>query len=291
MRVNKLLRHTQENYLYILELDLTPDILEAFKGIHYVLLQGSNDRAKSLAQKLAYQFLGINYNYFEPKDIAPTSRYQVYRIGNILSVSHGMGSTSIITLLQEITKALYYAGSRSVQYIRIGTSGGIGVAPGSVIITQEAFMPDLKPYFPLPSLDKNIHIPTKFDLNLARSIKNAQPNDLPFAVIEANTIAADDFYLGQGRFDGAIAPKQDLAFRTEYFKKVRQLDILNFEMESTAMAAFCHEVQIPATMAAVTLLNRFNTDQISSSPEQLAEFSNHAQQVALNYLKTQNRGI
>ncbi len=288
MKVNSRLDLNQERYLYLLELELTPQVLDSFKGVRFVMMQGSNTRAKEFAKKLARQFLGINPKYFEPKDIAPTSRYQVFRVGNVLSVSHGMGNPSIFTLLHEITKALYFAGSTEVEYIRIGTSGGIGVKPGTVIITEKAYTPNLKPYIELPSLEKNIQVPTIFDLNLAKKIHDMQPRGLPFEVLLGNSIAADDFYLGQGRFDGAIAPQKDLAFRTNYFKEVRDLGIRNFEMESTAMAAFCHEVAIPSTMIAVTLINRLDGDQISSTPLELAEFSDRSQTVAIHYLKNCN---
>jgi len=286
MQVNALLDSYHEKYLYLLELELTNEVVKKLSGIRYVLMQGSSTRAKILARKLAEHFLKIKPTYFEPQDITPTSRYKIYRVGNVLSVSHGMGNTSVIALLHDLTKALYYAGSTDVEYIRIGTSGGIGVEPGSVIITQKAYSPNLVDYLPIPSLDKTMNAPTAFDEKLARNIYDAQPRGLNFDVLIANSIAANDFYLGQGRFDGAIAPKYDLEFRSKYFKQIQALGIRNFEMESTGLAAFCNQVQIPATMLAVTLLNRLQGDQVTASTEQLAEFSDRSQLVAINYLNT-----
>ena len=72
-------------------------------------------------------------------------------------------------------------------------------------------------------------------------------------------------------------------------KKIKQLNILNFEMESTALASFCNRAQIPATMIAVTLLDRMLGDQIIVSPELLAKYADHAQTVAINYLKAELR--
>ncbi len=288
MQINSLLKDLNEKYLYLLELELTNEIIGKFAGIKYVLLQGSNDRAKNLARKLALKFSKILPAFFEPKDITPTSRYKIYRVGNVLSVSHGMGNTSVIALLHDLTKILYYAGNTELEYIRVGTSGGIGVDPGTVVITEKAFMPTLVDYLPLPSLDKNINTSTIFDSRLANEIYKVQPRGLDFQVILANTIAADDFYLGQGRFDGAINPKYDHNFRSEYFEKVRALGIRNFEMESTALAAFCNQVEIPATMLAVTLVNRLVSDQVTATPEELAEFSDRSQLVAINYLNTKS---
>ena len=199
-----------------------------------------------------------------------------------------MGTTSVLSLLEELTKILHYAGNSEVEYIRIGTSGGIGVTPGTVIITETAYTPTLTPYYEFASLDKTIAISTCFNNNLVKRINDNQPRGLDFSILVANSIAADDFYLGQGRFDGALQAKHDLAFRDQYFAKARELGIRNFEMESTAMAAFCNSTQIPATMIAVTLVNRLDGDQISATPEMLAEFSERSQSVAINYLLTCN---
>lgn len=291
MQINQLLNNLHEKYLYLLELELTPEVINSFAGVHYVLMQGSSNRAKDLARKLAERFMGICPTYFEPQDMIPTSRYKIYRVGNILSVSHGMGNTSIIALLHDLSKILYYAGNMKVEYIRIGTSGGIGVTPGTVIITKKAYMPNLANYLPLPSLDININVPTDFNLELATNIYKAQPRGLEFEVALGNSIAADDFYLGQGRFDGAITPKYDLLFREQYFKKIQELGIRNFEMESTALAAFCNQVQIPATMLAVTLVDRTQGDQVTATSKQLAEFSDRSQQVAINYLNNKTNII
>jgi uridine phosphorylase len=41
-------------------------------------------------------------------------------------------------MLHEITKILDYAGATEVIYIRIGSSGGLGLEPGTVVITETA---------------------------------------------------------------------------------------------------------------------------------------------------------
>ena len=115
-------------------------------------------------------------------------------------------------------------------------------------------------------------------------ILKAQPKEQKFKLLIGNSIAADDFYMGQARFDGVVKPKYDEAKRRAYFDKIKALNILNFEMESTGLAAFCNRAEIPATMIAVTLLNRMEGDQVSASSETLAMYSERSQQVAINYL-------
>ena len=57
-------------------------------------------------------------------------------------------------------------------------------------------------------------------------------------------------------------------------------------MEGTALAAFCNRAEIPATMLAVILLNRFNGDQLTKSHDILESYSKRAAVVAINYLES-----
>ena len=49
-----------------------------------------------------------------------------------------MGVPSMSIMLVETIKLLHYAGAKDVCFVRIGTSGGIGVAPGTVIVSSGA---------------------------------------------------------------------------------------------------------------------------------------------------------
>lgn len=287
MNINPWLKNNPEQYLYLLQLELTTQNLVMFTNIKQVIMQGSSSRAATLARKLAGALLNIDQQFFEPVNLVTTSNFAVYRIGNVLSVSHGMGNVTIDALLHEITKLLYYAGNLNLEYIRVGTSGGIGVEPGTVIITQNAFMPNLAPYYTTYELDQQIDLPTHMDSSLVKRIIAAQPAKLEFPILVGNSIAADDFYLGQCRYDGAMTTRKDEKWRTKFFAQLDELNIKNFEMESSSLAAFCNQASIPATMIAVTLLNRLKGDQVVSSATQLAEFSDRSQQVAINYILSQ----
>lgn len=273
-------------YLYGLNLTLSESNIEKFKGIQYVLMQGSEVRAHSLAKKIAQTVFNMDMRYFDLVDLTPASAYSCYRVGNVLSVSHGMGSASMMTFLHDISKAMYFAGNHDFEYIRIGTSGGIGIPAGVVVITDETFMPNLVKGYKIPDLDTDIIYPTVMNAELNQRILNAQPHDLSFEVRRGNSIAADDFYLGQARFDGAVFPTYDEKKRALYFEKIKALSILNMEMESSAFASFCCRAEIPGTMIAVTIINRVETDQVSVSPSELVEMSDRSQQVAMHYLMT-----
>jgi uridine phosphorylase len=287
MKINKLLQEHKTPYLYNFDLTINDELLDRFRGIKFICMQGSSVRARALAKKLAIKFVDTDINYFEPLNMTPNAQFHCYRVGDILSVSHGMGNTSILTLLHSISKIMYFAGNYNVEYIRIGTSGGIGVAAGTVVITETSYMPNLTPGFRFSPLGKEIIYPTNMDGELNKRIINAQPDDLDFKLLMGNSIAADDFYLGQARFDGFLKPVYDEKKRQEYFARIKELNILNFEMESTALAAFCNRAEIPATMIAVTLVNRMEGDQITATHDTLESYSERSSQVAINYLASQ----
>lgn len=56
-----------------------------------------------------------------------------------------MGCPSLSIMLNETIKLLHYAGAKDVTFIRLGTCGGIGVGPGTVIISTGALNGALQP--------------------------------------------------------------------------------------------------------------------------------------------------
>lgn len=285
MNINPRILEKKGTYLYGLNFALSDDILEKFAGVRYVLMQGSEWRAKSCAQKIAQSLLNIDMRFMDVVNLTTQSAYACYRVGNILSMSHGMGCASITKLLHDISRVMYFAGNHDIEYIRIGTSGGIGIDPGVVIMTDETYMPDLTKGYKTSALDQDKIYPTTMNASLNARMLAAQPADLPFKIIRGHSISADDFYLGQARFDGAIMQPYTEDQRQRYFERIQQLSILNMEMESGAFGSFCYRAEIPATMIAVTLLNRVLTDQVTATEKELVEWSNRSLQVVLHYLE------
>lgn len=62
-----------------------------------------------------------------------------------------MGVPSVSILLHEIIKLMYHAKVKDPIFFRIGTCGGIGVEPGSVVISEEAVDELLKPFYEVVS--------------------------------------------------------------------------------------------------------------------------------------------
>lgn len=58
---------------------------------------------------------------------------------------HGMGYSSIMILLHEVIKLLHYAGVKNPIIFRVGTSGGMTVPNGTVVISSEVVNDFLEP--------------------------------------------------------------------------------------------------------------------------------------------------
>ena len=66
-------------------------------------------------------------------------RYSLFKVGPVLCVNHNIGASTLSVVLHEIIKLLNHAkvAKEDVHVIRLGTSGGIGVEPGTVVVTNK----------------------------------------------------------------------------------------------------------------------------------------------------------
>lgn len=71
---------------------------------------------------------------------------------------HGIGIPSMVVLLQEIIKLLSYAKAKDPIIFRIGTSGGLNLPPGSVVISSWAMNGSLKKSYDIVSNYEYIYI-------------------------------------------------------------------------------------------------------------------------------------
>ena len=105
-------------------------------------------------------------------------------------------------------------------------------------------------------------------------------------VLSGKTMAADCFYEGQGRLDGAICEYNN-DDKMAFLKQAHDAGVRNIEMESLQFGAFTHKLGIRATACCVTLLNRLEGDQVRSTPEELHAMDQRPGRVALAYIKSE----
>jgi uridine phosphorylase len=82
-----------------------------------------------------------------------------------------MGGPSISILLNEVAKLLKYA-KADAYWIRMGTCGGIDVAPGTVVISSESLNGALEPFHETIVLGRKVQREAKFDTQLVGDLED-----------------------------------------------------------------------------------------------------------------------
>lgn len=106
-----------------------------------------------------------------------------------------MGVPSMSIMLNECIKLLHYAHASDVSFIRIGTSGGIDVLPGTVVVSTGTFNGLLEETHIQYINGKIVKREAKLNLELAQELYSCGiSSNLPVA--QGKTLCADDFYEG-----------------------------------------------------------------------------------------------
>ncbi|XP_029359373.1 uridine phosphorylase 1-like isoform X2 [Echeneis naucrates] len=276
-----------EDILYHFSLGTgTHDLPAMFGDVKFVCVGGSSTRMKSFIEYIAAELNMQDPNSDYPNICAGTDRYVMYKVGPVLSVSHGMGVPSIAIMLHELIKLLHHARCTDVTIMRIGTSGGIGVEPGTVVVTKQALNDMLLPKFEQVILGQTVERSTDLDQSLAQELLQCGNELKQFPTVVGNTMCTMDFYEGQARLDGAFCYYTE-ADKQAYLNKVRDAGVCNIEMEATVFAAMCKLSGIRAAVVCVTLLDRLKGDQLTSSHEVLVGFQEHPQILVGHFIKKQ----
>ena len=279
--LNPELKKLSIDYLYHLGLDTSLDLKKLFGDVRFVCMGGSPERAREFAL-CVIRGLNLDISEADVKPVGKTERFSLYKVGPVISVSHGMGMPSIAILMHEVTKLCYYAGCEDPVFIRVGTSGGIGVEPGIVVLTDEALNAGFEPFYQVIAAGKIKKYPSPLDVRLNQEIIAANPD---CQIVQGKTIAADCFYEEQARTDGALDPGYTEADKLAYLTLAHEQGVRNFEMESLQFAAFCQRAGIRGADICVSLVNRLKGDQITSTHEELVGYARRAQTVAINFIK------
>ncbi|XP_028986397.1 uridine phosphorylase 1 [Betta splendens] len=262
------------------------DLPAMFGDVKFVCVGGSPWRMKSFIEYMAAE-LGMEDPAAEyPNICAGTDRYAMYKVGPVLSVSHGMGIPSIAIMLHELIKLLHHARCTDVTVIRIGTSGGIGLEPGTVVVTKQSVDATFLPKFEQVILGKTVVRNTDLDQSLAGELLQCSQELNRFKTVIGNTMCTLDFYEGQARLDGAFCSYTEKD-KQDYLSKAGAAGVCNIEMESSVFAAMCKLSGLRAAVVCVTLLDRLKGDQLSSSHEVLHDYQQRPQTLVSCYIKKQ----
>ncbi|CAH0759736.1 unnamed protein product [Diatraea saccharalis] len=268
---NENLSKLKGDVMYHLALDnLNFDLPALYGDVKFVVMGGTKYRMREFACYVA-ELLGLPK---DPKSVNHTKasqRFAMYKIGPVLSVSHGIGIPSMTTVLQELIKVMFYAKAKDPIFIRLGTSGGLGIPPGSVVVSSFGLSGTLEKTYELPVLGVIRKWPSYLDKRLSEELVCSASNFDEFKTYVAGTMGADDFYRGQGRLDGPLCDYSE-ADKMAYLDKLASLGVKNIEMEANAFAAITGEAGVRASIACVTLVDRLQGDQVRKTSAPILKF-------------------
>ncbi|MFM9034226.1 MAG: uridine phosphorylase [Mycobacterium sp.] len=264
----------------------SPDpVLDKLRDVRAVILAGSGGRIKEFADRWSAICGGTEIVAF-PKEDRFVTRYTA----GVLFASHGMGMPSASIALQELMRLVFFlkrgnlTAMDEVFWCRVGTSGGVGLPAGTVVVTSEGVMADLKPYRLLKGGSGEYRFDGRFPPAVYNAIIAANEHT-DFDIVSGKTVAGNEFFLEQFRLDGAVC------FETAETKMawLRWLDengVRNIEMEGAMLAGYLNHWGFPRFgMICCTLLNRLEGDQVTATAEQLHKFSEDSGVALFNYLR------
>lgn len=275
----------QVDVYYHFGLSSDDPLLPRFRDVRAVIMAGSGQRIKEFAQ-IWSDLNGGAEIVAVPKEERFVTRY----CAGVLFASHGMGMPSASIAVQELMRMIYFVkdgdpgAMDEVFWARVGTSGGVGVEGGTIVVTTEGLMADLRPYRVLNGGMGEYWFDSTFPAAITEAIVAANAS-AGFDVVTGKTVAGNEFFLEQFRLDGAVCmetPETKMA----WLEWIHDNGVRNIEMEGAMMAGYLNHWGFSRfAMICTTLLNRLHGDQVAASPEDLHRYSENSGTAMFNYLR------
>jgi uridine phosphorylase len=261
-------------------------VLDGFRDVRAVIMAGPAHRIEDFAQR--WSVLQGNAPIVAlPKEDRFVTRY----CAGVLFASHGMGMASASIAVQELMRMVFFLkggdldAMSEVFWARVGTSGGVGLPGGTVVVTTEGVMADLGPYRLLKGGSGEYRFDGSFPTDVAEAIVAAGAG-AGIRVEMGRTVAGNEFFLEQFRLDGAVCmetPESKMA----WLEWINAEGVRNIEMEGAMFAGYLNHWGFPRfAMICTTIVNRLEGDQVTASKEELQAFSQRSGDVLFRYLTT-----
>lgn len=282
---------SHEDVYYHFGVASTDPVLAKLRDVKAVIMAGSGGRIKEFAQRWSELNAGSEIVAF-PKEDRFVTRYTA----GVLFASHGMGMPSASIALQELLRMVFFlkAGDLDamdeVFWCRVGTSGGVGLPGGTVVVSSEGLMADLKPYRLLNGGTGEYWFDGRFPTATSQAIIAANEHT-DFEIVAAKTVAGNEFFLEQFRLDGAICLETPET-KMGWLRWLHDNGVANIEMEGAMLAGYLNWWGFSQfAMICCTLLNRLEGDQVTATAAQLHKYSEDSGVALFNYLAASLLGV
>jgi len=282
---------SHEDVYYHFGVASTDPVLAKLRDVKAVIMAGSGGRIKEFAQRWSELNAGSEIVAF-PKEDRFVTRYTA----GVLFASHGMGMPSASIALQELMRMVFFlkAGDLDamdeVFWCRVGTSGGVGLPGGTVVVSSEGLMADLKPYRLLNGGTGEYWFDGRFPGATSQAIIAANEHT-DFEIVAAKTVAGNEFFLEQFRLDGAICLETPET-KMGWLRWLHDNGVANIEMEGAMLAGYLNWWGFSRfAMICCTLLNRLEGDQVTATAAQLHKYGEDSGVALFNYLAASLLGV
>lgn len=261
-------------------------IMGRMRELRAVILAGSGERIEKFAQRWSRERGDAEILAFTKED-----RFVARYCDGVLFASHGMGMPSASIAVQELMRMAYFLKGGDLEaldavfWARVGTSGGVGLPAGTIVVTTEAVMADLEPYRLLKGGEGEYRFDGHFPPDVVRGILAANEGS-GRPIVAGRTVAGNEFFLEQFRLDGAICMETPES-KMRWLRWLDEHGVRNIEMEGAMLAAYLNHWGFRHfAMVCCTLLNRLEGDQVTASEEELHRYAENAGDALFAYLRT-----
>jgi uridine phosphorylase len=275
---------SSEDVYYHFGVASSDPLLTRLRDARAVIMAGSGSRIQQFAQRWSELNGGTEIVAF-PKEDRFVTRYTA----GVLFASHGMGMPSASIALQELMRMVFFLkrgdldAMDEVFWCRVGTSGGVGLPVGTVVVTSEGLMADLKPFRLLNGGTGEYWFDGHFPAATYNAIIAANKHT-DFDITSGKTVAGNEFFLEQFRLDGAICLETPES-KMGWLRWLQENGVVNIEMEGAMIAGYLNHWGFSKfAMICATVFNRLENDQMTSTPEQLHKFIEDSGVALFNYL-------
>lgn len=284
---NANLKQLENDNLYHLGISTSShNIPEQFGDVRFVCVGGTRNRMQEVALEAQRVLFPAQIGHEIPDLSAASGRYSMFKVGPVLCINHHIGASPLGVVLHELFKLLHYAKVKreDVHMFRIGTSGGLGIPPGTIVITDHVIDAAMRNHFYSAECGKIVPLPCIINKEMSQELQGCA-SKLNLAALVGGTMGTDDFYLGQGRLDGAFCDYGEDQKKEFIHKLHREYNIMNIEMEAHILSAFTHRAGIRCGIVCTTIVDRLPGDQILFTKDQLKEFEKRPTQVVIEYIR------
>ncbi len=303
---NPYLEEYDPSVMYHFKLDQSMPLEQMFGDTKLVCVHGSAVRAQAFAKDVSQRFdlplewyvpkpalesAGVlDYAAFAyhrmmnamrvPQAIGGRERFSLFKAGPVVSVNHGMGEGSTEIWFQEMALLMAYAKAKGVRIVRIGTSGGYGLEPGSVVIGDQAYDSQLRPACRIDVAGDEEFWDSSLDMDFAQELLACATH---VRAEIGHIMGKSNLFMAEGRTDGVIAVNKRRA--AAFHRRAADAGIKSADMEATMLAALSNVTGIPLAIVNATLDDCLDPRQLDFTKAQLGQFSGNAQGVVLNLIE------